>query len=86
MKNEEWHLTMDRREFLSLAAGTVALAAFPSRMLGANDRIRIGLIGAGDRGHAGPERCTGAAGGRVCRRGGRLHVAAGAGEGAGARR
>jgi predicted dehydrogenase len=28
----------------------VALAAFPSRVLGANDRIRIGLIGAGDRG------------------------------------
>ncbi len=50
MKNEERHLTMDRREFLGFAAGTVALAAFPSRVLGANDRIRIGLIGAGDRG------------------------------------
>jgi predicted dehydrogenase len=50
MKNEERHLTIDRREFLGLAAGAVVLAAFPSRALGANDRIRIGLIGAGDRG------------------------------------
>ena len=34
-----------------MAAGAVALAAFPySRVLGANDRIRIGIIGAGDRG------------------------------------
>jgi len=43
---------MDRRNFLSNATkGAVALAAFPSmRALGANDRIRIGLIGAGDRG------------------------------------
>lgn len=42
---------INRREFLGMAAGTVALAAFPySRVLGANDRIRIGIIGAGDRG------------------------------------
>ena len=41
---------LDRRQFLGLAAGAVALAAFPSRVLGANNRIRIGLIGAGDRG------------------------------------
>ncbi|HVP54195.1 MAG TPA: Gfo/Idh/MocA family oxidoreductase [Candidatus Eisenbacteria bacterium] len=41
---------LDRREFLGLAAGAVAMAAIPPRVLGANDRIRIGLIGAGDRG------------------------------------
>lgn len=40
-----------RREFLGMAASTLALAAFPySHMLGANNRIRIGIIGAGDRG------------------------------------
>ncbi|MDE3149110.1 MAG: Gfo/Idh/MocA family oxidoreductase [Acidobacteriota bacterium] len=43
---------MDRRNFLSNAGkGAVAMAALPSmRVFGANDRIRIGLIGAGDRG------------------------------------
>jgi predicted dehydrogenase len=43
---------MDRRNFLSNATmGAIALAATPSmRALGANDRIRIGLIGAGARG------------------------------------
>ncbi|MFP5211298.1 MAG: Gfo/Idh/MocA family protein [Acidobacteriota bacterium] len=43
---------MDRRNFLSnVGKGAVAMAAMPSmRALGANDRIRIGLIGAGDRG------------------------------------
>lgn len=43
---------MDRRKFLgNVGKGAVALAAFPSmRVLGANDRIRIGLIGAGSRG------------------------------------
>ena len=42
---------INRREFVGMAAGTLALAAFPySRALGANNRIRIGLIGAGDRG------------------------------------
>ena len=42
---------INRREFVGMAAGAAALAAFPySRVLGANDRIRIGLIGAGDRG------------------------------------
>ena len=42
-----------RREFIKQAAmGTAAFLAYPSsRVLGANDRIRIGLIGAGDRGH-----------------------------------
>ena len=43
--------TINRREFVGMAAGAVALAAFPySRVLGANDRIRIGIIGPGDRG------------------------------------
>ncbi len=43
---------MNRRSFLGNASkGALALAAMPSmRALGANDRIRIGLIGAGDRG------------------------------------
>jgi predicted dehydrogenase len=43
---------MDRRNFLgNVGKGALAMAAFPSmRALGANDRIRIGLIGAGDRG------------------------------------
>jgi predicted dehydrogenase len=43
--------TINRREFVGMAAGAVALAAFPyARVLGANDRIRIGIIGPGDRG------------------------------------
>ena len=43
---------INRRKFLQNAGkGVAALAAWPSmRALGANDRIRIGLIGAGDRG------------------------------------
>ena len=43
---------MNRRNFLSTTGkGAIALAAMPSmRAFGANDRIRIGLIGAGDRG------------------------------------
>lgn len=43
---------INRREFLGQAAmGAVLLAAGPTaRAFGANDRIRIGLIGAGDRG------------------------------------
>ena len=45
-------MIVNRRSFLNnTARGAVALAAMPSmRALGANDRIRIGLIGAGDRG------------------------------------
>ena len=41
-----------RRTFLKQAAlGTAAVLAFPgSRVLGANDRVRIGMIGVGDRG------------------------------------
>lgn len=43
---------MNRREFVGgVAAGAAVMAAYPSaRALGANNRIRIGLIGAGDRG------------------------------------
>lgn len=43
---------MNRREFVGgMAAGAAVLAASPSaRAIGANDRIRFGLIGAGDRG------------------------------------
>jgi len=40
-----------RRQFLGqLAAGSLMLVYPPSRVLGANDRVRIGLIGAGARG------------------------------------
>ena len=42
---------INRREFVGMAAGAVAFSAFPySRVLGANNRIQIGIIGAGDRG------------------------------------
>lgn len=43
---------MNRRQFVgTMAAGTAAFAISPrSYVLGANDRIRIGLIGAGERG------------------------------------
>jgi predicted dehydrogenase len=42
---------MNRREFGSLAAGAALFSTLPAaRALGANDRIRFGLIGAGDRG------------------------------------
>ena len=42
-----------RRTFVKQAAlGTAAMLAYPtSRVLGANDRIRIGMIGVGDRGN-----------------------------------
>lgn len=41
-----------RRSFLKQAAlGTAAVLAYPSaRVLGANDRVRVGMIGVGDRG------------------------------------
>jgi len=40
-----------RRDFLKQAVGTAALlAASPGRVLGANDRVRIGMIGVGGRG------------------------------------
>ncbi len=44
-------ITIGRREFLTAtAAGAAAWALFPARVLGAGDRIRLGLIGAGGRG------------------------------------
>src|SRR5512136_2079935 len=40
-----------RRDFMKSTVATGALAALPfSRVLGANDRIRVGLIGCGGRG------------------------------------
>ena len=41
-----------RRDFLQKAAlGTAALLAYPpARVLGANDRLRVGMIGVGNRG------------------------------------
>src|SRR5579872_2702574 len=41
-----------RRTFLKQAAmGTAAVLAYPSaKVLGANDRVRVGMIGVGDRG------------------------------------
>jgi len=43
--------TINRRKFLGIAAsGAAWLACPPDRVLGANDRVRIGLIGAGGRG------------------------------------
>jgi predicted dehydrogenase len=56
---EEKSRDLNRREFLGhVGMGVAAVGALPvtrmfaanSRVLGANDRIRIGLIGAGDRG------------------------------------
>src|SRR5579871_635404 len=43
--------SVDRRDFLKRAAmGTAALMLAPSRVLGANDRVRVGMIGCGGRG------------------------------------
>jgi predicted dehydrogenase len=43
---------IDRREFLgTVALGTAALLANPARVLGANERVRMGIIGCGGRGH-----------------------------------
>src|SRR6185437_14479085 len=42
-----------RREFIKktgVAAGVALLATTPARVLGANDRVRIGMIGVGGRG------------------------------------
>ena len=48
----EERYSVNRRQFLGQAGmGIAALGAFsPTRLLAANDRLRIGLIGAGDRG------------------------------------
>ena len=45
-----------RRNFLKKAAAGLAIAAtYPTaRVLGANDRIRVGMIGPGARGHGYP--------------------------------
>src|ERR1039458_9847172 len=49
------HISFDhtRRTFLKQAAmGTAAMLAYPaSTVLGANDRVRVGMIGVGDRGN-----------------------------------
>ncbi len=43
--------TMRRREFMGgLALGTAAMLVYPSKVLGANDRVRVGMIGVGGRG------------------------------------
>ncbi len=40
-----------RRDFIKTAAGTAALLAYPpANVLGANDRVRVGMIGVGARG------------------------------------
>src|SRR5229473_2085228 len=51
--NEEIMTDHTRRTFLKQAAmGTAAVLAYPtSTVLGANDRIRVGMIGVGDRGN-----------------------------------
>src|SRR5215831_16278808 len=42
---------IDRREFLgAMAVGTATVLTSPSNVLGASDRVRVGLIGAGGRG------------------------------------
>jgi predicted dehydrogenase len=42
----------NRRTFIKAALGTAAVLAYPaSTVLGANDRIRVGMIGVGDRGN-----------------------------------
>ena len=42
---------MERREFLRSAGGAAALTAVSyQRVVGANDRLRVGLIGCGGRG------------------------------------
>jgi predicted dehydrogenase len=54
----EWTAQMNRRDFIGkVGMGVSALSTIPasslfasSRVIGANDRIRIGLIGCGDRG------------------------------------
>jgi predicted dehydrogenase len=44
-------MPVDRREFIQTAAATTAATALSySRILGANDRVRLGLIGCGSRG------------------------------------
>jgi predicted dehydrogenase len=51
--NDVFKFEQSRRTFLKQAAmGTAAVLAYPtSTVLGANDRIRVGMIGVGDRGN-----------------------------------
>ena len=43
--------TIGRREFMGgLALGTAGMMLYPQRVLGANDRVRVGMIGVGGRG------------------------------------
>jgi predicted dehydrogenase len=45
------HKAIGRREFMGgLAVGAAAMLVDPSKVLGANDRVRVGMIGAGGRG------------------------------------
>jgi predicted dehydrogenase len=46
------HGDSTRRTFLKRAAMGTAVLAFPSSVLGANDRVRVAMIGVGDRGTA----------------------------------
>ena len=39
-----------RRQFLGTVTGLATTLAVPKRALGANERLRLGIIGAGDRG------------------------------------
>src|SRR5271169_6017375 len=50
---DQANFAQSRRTFLKQAAlGTAAVLAYPtSKVLGANDRIRVGMIGVGDRGN-----------------------------------
>ncbi len=41
---------MNRRSFLAAATTTAAVSLAPARVLGANNRLRLGIIGAGSRG------------------------------------
>src|SRR5215472_4710169 len=45
-------LNQTRRTFIKQAAVSAAALAYPpSKILGANDRVRVGMIGVGDRGN-----------------------------------
>jgi len=45
------NMVIGRREFVGgLALGTAAMLVYPPKVLGANDRVRVGMIGVGGRG------------------------------------
>src|SRR5712691_10802659 len=46
----EEHSMQSRRNFIGKVASSLAGSLAVSNVLGANDRIRLGIIGAGDRG------------------------------------